>query len=31
MARIEAKLKTGLIDENASAAEAAKKKPGNGG
>lgn len=31
LARIEAKLKSGLIDENASAAEAAKKKPGNGG
>jgi tetratricopeptide (TPR) repeat protein len=31
LARIEAKLKSGLIDENASAAEAAKKKAGNGG
>ncbi|MBV8826053.1 MAG: tetratricopeptide repeat protein, partial [Hyphomicrobiales bacterium] len=31
LARIEAKLKSGLIDENASATEAAKKKPGNGG
>jgi len=31
LARIETKLKSGLIDENASAAEAAKKKPGNGG
>ena len=31
LARIEAKLKSGLLDENASAAEAAKKKAGNGG
>jgi tetratricopeptide (TPR) repeat protein len=31
LARIEAKLKSGLMDENASAAEAAKKKAGNGG
>jgi tetratricopeptide (TPR) repeat protein len=31
LAKIEAKLKSGLIEENASAAEAAKKKAGNGG
>jgi Flp pilus assembly protein TadD len=31
LARIEAKLKSGLIDANASGAEAAKKKAGNGG
>jgi tetratricopeptide (TPR) repeat protein len=31
LARVEAKLKSGLLDENASAAEAAKKKAGNGG
>jgi tetratricopeptide (TPR) repeat protein len=31
LARIEAKLKSGLIDENTSGAEAAKKKAGNGG
>jgi len=31
LARIETKLKSGLIDETASGAEAAKKKPGNGG
>jgi Flp pilus assembly protein TadD len=29
--RIEAKLKSGLLDENAAATEAAKRKPGNGG
>jgi tetratricopeptide (TPR) repeat protein len=31
LARIEAKLKSGLIDENSSNAEAAKRKAGNGG